>query len=66
MLETRDYFLNFNIDVVFLFNNFLFYMQNTVQCLHCIRCRSYAIYLQKQFFYVNIWENRYDKIAETD
>jgi len=36
--------------VVFLLNNFLFYMQNTVQCLHRTRCRLHVFYVQKQSF----------------
>jgi len=31
LLETHDYFQYVNINVVFLLNNFLFYMQDTVQ-----------------------------------
>jgi len=34
ILETHDYFQIININVVFILNNFLFYIQNNVQCLH--------------------------------
>ena len=46
--KTHDYFQNIKFNVMFLLNKFLFYMQNTVQCLHCTRCRFYMFYLQKQ------------------
>jgi len=53
------------INVVFLLNNFLFYMQNTFQYLHNTRCRFYVLISTKTNLYIYIWENRYDKILKT-
>jgi len=39
ILKIRDYFKNININAVFLLIKFLFYIQNTVQCLHNSRSR---------------------------
>jgi len=39
ILKIRNYFVNININVVFLLNKFLFYIQNTVQCLYHSHCR---------------------------
>jgi hypothetical protein len=35
--KSHDYFQNMKINVIFLLNNFLFYMKNIVQCLHHTR-----------------------------
>jgi len=37
-LKTHDYLQNIKINVVFLLNDFLFYMQNTVQCVFVCVC----------------------------
>jgi len=44
--KTHDYFQNIIINIMFLLNKFLFYMQNT-QCLHRTCCRLYTFYLHK-------------------
>ena len=54
ILETNDYFQNININVVFLLINFLFYMQNTFQCLHRSHCRFYVfILVETNFIYTS-------------
>jgi len=52
------------INVVFLLNNFLFYMQNIVQSLHRIRCKIYVlisaktnfIYIYKRVGMIKYWK----------
>ena len=58
------YFHNINIHVVFLFNNFSFYIYSTVKYLHRIHWRFYML-LYADFFYVKICDSHYDKIWKT-
>jgi len=41
-------------NVVFLLNNFLFYMQKIVQCLHHTRYRFYVLISTQTNFYIHI------------
>jgi len=53
MLKTHDYFQNIKIIAVLILTNFLFYMQNTIQCLQLTIADFMCLYLQK---HINIYE----------
>jgi len=59
-MKIHDYFQNINFNIMFLLNNILFYMQNTMQCLLCTRC-IFCVYICINKFlytYMRKWNDK--------